>query len=52
MHPLLKAVCSTVLILEIIALLWMIKLLGDVDGIESFADGFHAFINCMTSGWW
>lgn len=51
MHPVFKAVCSAVIILEVIVNLWLVKLLGDVDGINSFTDGIHAVINCITSGW-
>ena len=49
MHPMFKAVCSAVIFFETLAVLWLAKLLGQQEGIDTFWDGLNAFIDTMTN---
>lgn len=51
MQPVFKAVCCTVLMFETLGILWFAKLIAQEDGIDSFADGVHAVIHTLSTGW-
>lgn len=47
----LRTMCSAIIIVEGLAILWLAKAIDNEPGIDSFSDGVRAFFTTMTSSW-